>query len=136
MLGEPITLRKHKSSFDKYHHADVMLLLLFFPLLQCITAIPLPPFHYTFTAIMRFFNYAEKLWLDVIVSPMRTCYVNIFMFVVPFKNPYLQKRKSSTALLHNTWNSLSLKYYSNWNSEKSEFRWIHTDWPHYKLFKR
>ena len=85
-------MRKHKSSFDTYHHADVMLLLLFFPSLQCITAISLPPFHYTFTAIMRFFNYAKKLWMDIIVSPMRTSYVNIFMFVVPFKKSIFAKK--------------------------------------------
>lgn len=35
--------------------------------------------------------------LDVIVSPMRTCYVNIFMFVVPFKI-HICKNISSTAL--------------------------------------
>ena len=123
-------MRKHKSSFDTYHHADVMLLLLFFPSLQCITAISLPPFHYTFTAIMRFFNYAKKLWMDIIVSPMRTSYVNIFMFVVPFKNPYLQKNKRSTSLpvdyiTHGTHYPRNVIQIGT--LKKSEFRWIHTD---------
>ena len=55
---------------------------------------------------------------------------NIFMFVVPFKNPYLQKNKRSTSLpvdyithgTHYPQNVIQIG-----TLKKSEFRWIHTD---------
>lgn len=79
---------------------------------------------------MRFFNYAKKLWMHIIVSPIRTSYVNIFMFVVPFKNPYLQKNKRSTSLpvdyiTHGTHYPRNVIQIGT--LKKSEFRWIHTD---------